>query len=116
MTHRTMHVYFPTQVPQQAIGTADFVNSICVKTQTLELVEKLEGSQTIEPGTNLLIAHWWLNMITLGTEPCINSRLLPQTRLARIVQTAIEQFIIFLTLCDNSLEIKAIIRNHYGRH
>lgn len=44
MTHRTMHIDFPAQVPQQAIGTADFINSICVKTQALELFGELVES------------------------------------------------------------------------
>lgn len=42
MTHRAMQIYFPTQVPQQAIGTADFFNSIRVKTQALELLGELK--------------------------------------------------------------------------
>lgn len=81
MTHRTMQIYLPAQVPQQAIRAVNFVDSICIKTQILKLIKELEVSQVVEPGTDLLIAHWWTNMITLWTEPCVNSRLLPQTSL-----------------------------------
>lgn len=38
-THGTMQIYFPAQVPQQAIGAADFIKSIHVKTQALQLLK-----------------------------------------------------------------------------
>lgn len=42
-THCAMQIYFPTQVPQQAIRTVDFFNGIRVKTLVLELLEELEA-------------------------------------------------------------------------
>lgn len=76
-----MQVYFPTEVPQQAIGAGDFFNSIRVKPLILELLKESEDSLTVEPGTDLFIGHWWADMIYLRTEPSVDSGTLPQTRL-----------------------------------
>lgn len=38
-----MQIYFPAQVPQQAIGTVELINSIRVKTLALQLLGELEG-------------------------------------------------------------------------
>lgn len=76
-----MHIYFPAQVPQQAIGTTDLIDSVRVKTLALELLEGLEESLTVEPGTHLFIGHRWARVVNFGTEPCVDSPVLPHARL-----------------------------------